>query len=1007
MEQNRTLIRELTNQGETSMKSLRLFLLFIMFVFLSSLYAGTTGKIAGQIRDAQTGEPLPGANVTIADTYLGAATDLNGEYVILNIPGGIYTLKMSMMGYKDHIVENVRVSIDLTTRINSDMELTVLDAGETVVVTAERPLVQMDMTASLHSVSADEIDILPQQSVGGLLSLQAGVINYGGIHIRGGRSGEVAYWVDGVSTTDVFNGSQGITVENSSIQELQVVSGTFNAEYGQAMSGIVNIITKEGGSKYSGQVKAYMGDYISTSDIYDVLNKVKVTELADGSLQEYSESENPLKKLNASYDVEASLHGPVPFTKNKLTFFMNGRYFSDEGFFYGRNWFTPQSLPGDSSLMSLNPYERTSLQGKIAYRPWVNTKISYNVFWNDWNRERSNSRDLKYAPTAIPRSFGNSSTHILSLNQVISPKSFFEIRVNRFTNESRQYLYEDPLKTPHWMATVTDDSGSVSTIDLRTDAGQAALKDAQLNQWAYEYFVDPNDAEGYMHSDSLTTPAQYSFLRGGTDLNHFYRKTSYWVGKFDMVSQITAKQQIKFGAEARLTEIKLDNFTLQPKVDANGLTVEPFAPAIPDISTIYHSKYTRRPREISAYVQDKMEFFDLIVNVGLRFDYFDANSVVPADPTDPNIYNPYRPENKYRNWVEPSSGLSYTERQEYEKTFQEYTPDERRAFMHKKNDPKTQISPRLGIAYPITDKGVIHFSYGHFFQIPEFSYLYSVPDFKLSSGNRNIFGNANLDAQKTVQYELGLSQQFGRDIGLDVTVFYRDIRDWVGTSPVQQTALSSVAYVTYKNEDYSNVRGFNIRLEKRLYNYFGARIDYAYQVAEGTYSNPTDAFYSGLNNEEPRLNMIPLNWDQRHTLSAQLMSRFLDWTVTLVGRYNTGTPYTPTFAIAEAVGSTNYTGLTQNSARKPNIHGYDLYITRTFQIQKMDLTLFAYVYNLFDQREEVNVYVDTGTASYTTNPRLESVAPALKRIGTVEDLYTRPDFYVAPRQVQIGLSLGF
>ena len=137
----------------------------------------------------------------------------------------------------------------------------------------------------------------------------------------------------------------------------------------------------------------------------------------------------------------------------------------------------------------------------------------------------------------------------------------------------------------------------------------------------------------------------------------------------------------------------------------------------------------------------------------------------------------------------------------------------------------------LGIAYPITDRGAIHFSYGHFFQIPEFVYLYGVPDFKLTAGNRNILGNANLDAQKTVQYELGLQEQLAQDIGIDVTVFYRDIRGWVGTSPVKKTALSSISYVTFKNEDYSNVRGFNVQLERRLRNFFGARINYAFQIA--------------------------------------------------------------------------------------------------------------------------------------------------------------------------------
>lgn len=982
-------------------------LLVLILIVPVSLFAGTSGKISGNIIDAETGEPLPGTNIVIVNTSMGAASDIDGNYVIINVPVGTYTLKISMMGYKDYIVENVQVRIDLTTRINAKMEATVLEAGESVTVVAERPLVQKDMTASLTSVGADEIELMPAQSVSGLLSLQAGVVDYGGLHIRGGRGSEVAYWVDGVSTTDVFTGGQGITVENSSIQELQVVSGTFNAEYGQAMSGIVNIITKEGNEKYSGQLKGYVGDYVSSSSIYNVLKSVEIIEMPDGSLVENSESENPLNKLNASYNVEGSLSGPVPFTKDKVTFFTNGRYFSDEGFNYGRSWFTPQGLPGDSSLMSLYPFERRSFQGKLTYKPWGNTKLSYNMFWNDWNRDRSSGGNFKYMPTAGRKSFGNSSTHIFTLNQVLSPKTFFEIHVNRFHNESRDYLYEDPLKTPHWLAFIMDDAGNASIADLRTDEGQATLKDAQINQWAYQYFIDPNDAEGYMHPDEFIAPAQYSFLDGGTDLFHGYRSTNYWVGKFDMVSQVSVKHQLKLGGEYRVSNLKLDNYTLQEKTDANGNTIVPFAPAIPDISTRFHDKYTRQPKEFSAYVQDKMEFTDLIVNLGLRFDYFDANSVVASDPTDPNIYDPYRPENIYKDWVEPSDGLSYAELEDYVNNFQEFTPEERRAFMHKKSTPNTQISPRLGLAYPITDEGVIHFSYWHFFQIPEFHFLYDAPDFKLGSGNNNILGNANLNAQKTIQYEIGLQQQLGETIGADVTVFYRDIRDWIGTSPVQKTARASVSYVTYENKDYSNVRGFTVKLEKRLRDKWGARVDYSYQVAEGTYSNPADAFYSMLSNQEPRLNLIPMFWDQRHTLNGQIMTDAFGWTATLLMKYNTGTPYTPSFAVSEVVGSATYSGLTENSARKPVIHSYDLYLTKSIKMRDLNFMFFAYVYNLFDQREQLGVYSDTGTATYTTNPRLEDIAPVRERIGTVEDLYRNPGFYIAPRQIQAGFSVGF
>jgi hypothetical protein len=168
------------------------------------------------------------------------------------------------------------------------------------------------------------------------------------------------------------------------------------------------------------------------------------------------------------------------------------------------------------------------------------------------------------------------------------------------------------------MVTVTDDSGGVSVLDLDTEEGRAALSEAQRNQWSYVYFVDPANAKGYVHPDSQVAPAQYSFRRGGTDLNHNFRSTSYWVGKFDMTSQIYTKHLLKFGAEVRLYELKLDNFLLQQKIDEKGNTIQPFAPAIPDISTIYHDKYTREPREFSVYLQDNMEF-NLIVNLGLRF----------------------------------------------------------------------------------------------------------------------------------------------------------------------------------------------------------------------------------------------------------------------------------------------------------------------------------------------------------------------------------------------------
>ncbi|MDZ7345750.1 MAG: TonB-dependent receptor, partial [candidate division KSB1 bacterium] len=248
-------------------------LLFLICMLATTAFAGVTGKIAGKVVDTETGEPLPGANIIIEGTQMGAAANLQGEFIIINVPPGVYTLQISMMGYNTQVRSNVQVSIDLTTQVNVKLEPSVI-AGEEVTVVAERPLVRMDQTSSMATVGAQQIADLPVQTIGEVLELQAGVVNRGGWHIRGGRADEVAFWIDGVPVTNVNNYSQGITVENYAIQELQVISGTFNAEYGQAMSGIVNIITKEGSPKFNGQVRAYVGDYVSNRDEFEVLDRV-------------------------------------------------------------------------------------------------------------------------------------------------------------------------------------------------------------------------------------------------------------------------------------------------------------------------------------------------------------------------------------------------------------------------------------------------------------------------------------------------------------------------------------------------------------------------------------------------------------------------------------------------------------------------------------------------------------------------------------------------------------
>jgi len=960
-----------------------LALLFIVLCFTYTfLFAGTTGKITGKITDSTTGDPLPGANIILEGTTMGAASDLEGYFIIINVPPGTYQVKAMMMGYQPKRVENVRVSIDLTTTINIELNSSVLDLGEEVTVVAEREIIKKDMTSSLAAVSADEIKTMPVQEIADVLELQAGLVRdaVGGIHVRGGRSGEVAYWVDGIAATDMYSGNMGIEVENSSVQELQVISGTFNAEYGQAMSGIVNIVTKDGGQNYAGEISAYIGDYFPTGGDreFGVYRPISSDISAIRSPNSDSlDHINPLNEFNNIYNVQASLSGPVPFIK-KLTFFSNLRYFSTDGYRYGLRWFTPQGEKGDEKLVPMEPFRKISGQFKLAYQVSPSIKLTYNIIGND-NDFRWYDRYYKYNPDGDYQRFENGLNQIVGLTHLVSSRTFYELKFSHFSTEYQHYVYED------WGKTVSYDSIRV----INGDSVKVPL------------YVSGKNA--YVHPDSNNfAPASWSFQDGGTKMQNFWRQTKYMVGKFDLTSQVTKTHQVKAGFEFRLYDLKLDEFDIIPLIEGTE-EVRPFQPMKPELTTTNYNDYNYKPMEFSAYLQDKMEFKDMIVNLGLRFDYFDPDGKVFADPKDPNINDPYLKAHRYKNSTAADSELVA------------YTLHEKEAFWWKQASKKYQASPRFGIAYPITDRGVIHFSYGYFFQMPSFRILYGANDGTDNSnadlevaktqGNTAFLSNADLKPQKTVMYEIGLQQQLGNDIGMDVTMFYRDIRDWIGASTLNPTYLKSVAYTQFVNKDYSNVKGITFSLNKRYSNYFEAAIDYTYMVAEGTASNPQDEYHDRMNDRAPRIQIIPLGWDQRHTLNGHLSLGQKDWRISILGRLWTGTPYTPTFAVGEVAGASAFSGLSENSARKPNITTFDLKFFKQFNFGSISTTLFAYVYNLFDFRGQTGIHSDTGNADYTLGVRSAGDDP--KRVSLLDDNVVHTEWYIEPRQIQIGLSLGF
>ncbi|MEJ2545130.1 MAG: hypothetical protein P8Y99_13770, partial [Calditrichaceae bacterium] len=791
-------------------------------------------------------------------------------------------------------------------------------------------------------------------------------------------------------------------------------------------SGVVSVITKEGTPKYAGKLNVYAGDYLSSSDdLYSVLESTEPGpyDEARGVVTEVEHLRDPLDDLNLTFNTDFTLSGPVPLLGDKLTFFTNGRYVSSDGYLYGIRMFKPQGyldadgnlnvLGGDSSLVAMNARKTYSSLAKLTYKLTPSIKLNYQFLWNKSHRPLSGyNRSYMFVPDGLAQDFSEGFTHILTLSHSLSNKTFYEFRFAGMNNESKSYLYKDPTKTPGYLVEVPGDSTGVGAMlfDFTTDEGQILLDSLEQNDIRHNFVIDPDNTEGYVDPTlhGMTSDG-WDFSKVGTVNSHSYRDYGFLTAKFDLTSQITQSHQVKLGFEGKRHDLKRDSYSL---IKDSLRSDNYWAPAVPDVNSRNREKYSYNPVEMSAYLQDKIELDKMIINIGVRMDYFDSDAKTYTDIHDPDIYRPTRNKNIYKDWDQEyfSSLLTQTEEDAYIASLEEYTPEERKAFMLKDVATKMNISPRLGISFPITSEGIIHFSYGHFLGMPAFSYLYNSSDYKLASSGYTLFGNPDLKPEKTVHYEIGLQQQLGNDIGLDVTVFYKDTRDWVGSSTLYSTYQSGIQYSKYVNKDYSNVYGMTLDLEKRFSHMFAARVYYAYQLAEGTYSNPDDAFdkvYNASDPEEPRLALVPMNWDQRHTLNAYTTMTTRGWTITLTGRYQSGQPYTPSVVYAEQTGSSTYSGWTENSQRIPSSSSVDLRILKSFPIDNWYINVYAVVYNLFDQRGIRNVFSTSGQPDFDANIYNDYSTYSAERLGSYNLQFRRPDYYQAPRQIQLGLSISF
>jgi len=867
----------------------------LVLIISSQILAAVNGKISGTVVDTKTDEPIVGATVRVLGTNMATKTDDDGEYFIISLPSGKWDISVTHVGFEPVTQKGVRVLVDLTTPVDFNMQAAAVELGRQVIVHATRPLVQKDLTASRIIFTSDRLSTLPN-----ILTVQSVLSNYPGVvvdrdnsmHVRGGRSGQVAYYFDGFSVQDPFVANSGIHIIPSALEELSLISGGYTAEYGEALSGVVSAVTREGSSQYHGGIRMYEG----ASHAYDVTT-------ADWS---------KLRRVG-NRAVAFNLSGPIPGVDPKrYTFFSAGEYLRNATYLPHNGMI---SYTG-TAKMAVQPFSGIKLKSNVTY---------YKADGDSYTHRDVNGRSYDFNLDGLPAFKKESYLIGLSGNYAFNERTLLTTTFNTFST---------------W-----------------TKSAPNHLMDVYWNEWP-GYSEGTIDDDNYGNDRDYTDPQQVVGFTTGSDFNPTYRRRESKYNSFvtSLLTQVNKWNQIKVGVEYRKNNVDWD-----------------FKQFFND--NPYGEKYTSSPLYASAYIQDKMEYDHFIINFGLRYDYRDADisyNVTPADTT----------------------------------------------VTYKKADSKGRFSPRLGVSFPISEKSVMHFNYGIYYQVPRYTYLYSNLHGDISTGYP-LLGNPDLEPEQTTSYELGLDHVIGEELRLDVTAYYKDIEDLVTTRSSFKVAGNAVT--SFTNGDYGSVKGVDISLEKlQISGYFSGSISYSYMIATGNGSYALEPYYTFLTSTEDTLAPVSeyaLDFDQRHTVTALLsycvptdwQGRLFGaaipgaWGISMVGHYGSGLPYTPTDASGNRLGD-------RNEGRLPANYTVDMRFNKDFSFGagNYPLKFFVEVDNLFNKHNVIDIYSRTGQADDDGIQTGAGLALDQTEVDRLDQLYDHdPQHFSPPRTVRAGFEVNF
>ncbi len=920
-----------------------LILLTVVLLAPSQLWAGTYGTIEGKVTDSK-GKALGGATVKVIGTKRGAIAKPDGTFRIQKMDPATYKVEAAFVGYTSNQAE-VRVSADQTSSITIKLREK-NETGPDVVITADRykEMVKQDAIGTTRGRSGEDNTKIAVESVQQAVALAAGVqSDGGGFIVRGSRSEATQIKVDGLDVGDQFNGGlsgtgtrTSPTVSNFGVEEVQVQAGAFGAEYGNALGGVVNTIVK------TGRVDKYEGVFRWRTDMPSL----------------WGDGNNGIEAMGRNeHNFDVAFGGPLPGLESS-TFFISGKnsyaQYDGNGLGVVDPWGNNLGQMPNDQIWIRNITGRIKLgfgsfnlilggQSGVTAREtmgwdwlYANTPAVFKVRQENGKitGDTVNIAENR-AKNAVVNGYQNNL--MARINQLIDDDSYFEITVSTNNNNS------EIVKRSSF-----DDPAFFSGIKVVEPFDEITLAENKANQYYNSQTNASNQIADYFEPATNTLPTALT-ADGAlqTALPTRNPLTGYVEGQTDLTSTKNPygrSQFFNWSGNERALDFRFANYfrvdgnynlnlsagevkhNIKTGFEFNTHTVERFQNNLPwdplgfyDVYTsrfggnIYASdrssdfyRYTSQaynPWDATVFVQDQISFKNIIVSPGIRFEAFNPNIKHRANPLE-------------------FAGISALETDAFAET-----------------KTKIMISPRINIAYPITKRSIITIGYGIYYQRPLLRYLFDGFSYDVLRGNVTI-GNPNLEPQRTNQYQIAYNLQLNEEFAFDVTAYYKDDYNVVGSSFVPSTNNS---YSFYSVGEYGTSRGIEITLRKRATDHIGFDINYTLASANTTATAALDNSYPQLDRFTEKYS-IPLSefaagFDRRHTVNAIVT---INWAneegpsiagvyplenveIGFTGRYRTGVPYTRVNLAGNPIGDFN-------AERQPDFMGVDMRLTKSFNL---------------------------------------------------------------------------